>query len=62
MTDRGIIINLAPTGMIPTRAMTPHAPLTVDEIVEDVSRCVELGANVVHLHARDDEGRPTWRK
>ncbi len=62
MSDAGIIINLAPTGMIPTRAMTPHVPLTVDEIVRDVCRCVELGANVVHLHARDDDGRPTWRK
>lgn len=57
-----VLINLAPTGMVPTRAMTPHVPLTVDEIVADVDRCVELGVNVVHLHARDDEGRPTWRK
>jgi uncharacterized protein (DUF849 family) len=57
-----VLINLAPTGMIPTRAMTPHVPLTVDEIVADVDRCVGLGVNVVHLHARDDDGRPTWRK
>lgn len=56
------IINLAPTGMVPTRALTPHAPLSVREIVADVARCVPRGANLVHLHARDRQGRPTYRR
>lgn len=56
------LINLAPTGMIPTRAMTPHVPLSVDEIVSDVRRCAEHGVSIVHLHARDEQGEPTWRK
>lgn len=58
----GFILNLAPTGMIPTKAMNPHTPLSVTEIVADARRCVELGANILHLHARDDAGQPTWRK
>lgn len=58
----GFILNLAPTGMLPTRAMTPHVPLSVAEIVADARRCIELGANMLHLHARDDSGRPTYRK
>ena len=57
-----VIINLAPTGIVPTRAMTPHAPHTVREIVADVARCVRRGANLVHLHARDRQGRPTYRR
>jgi 3-keto-5-aminohexanoate cleavage enzyme len=57
-----LLVNLAPTGMVPTRAMSPHVPLTVEEIVADVCRCIRLGVNVVHLHARDQDGRPTWRK
>jgi len=57
-----LVINLTPTGMVPTREMTSHVPLTVDEIVADVDRCARLGANMVHLHARDDEGQPTYRK
>lgn len=57
-----LIINLAPTGMVSTRAMTPHAPCTVREIVADVARCVRRGANLVHLHARDRQGRPTYRR
>ena len=31
-----IIVNLAPTGMIPTKKMTPHVPVSVDEIVKDI--------------------------
>lgn len=48
--------------MIPTREMTPHVPLSVAEIVEDVHRAVETGITMVHLHARDETtGEPTYR-
>jgi len=57
-----LIINFAPTGMIPTRDMTPYVPLTVGEIVEDVHEAVDLGITMVHLHARDEQtGDPTYR-
>lgn len=62
MTTAGMVVNLAPTGMVPTRADSPHVPLSVDEIVRDVVDCLSAGVNVVHLHARDDAGRPTWRR
>ena len=58
----GVIINLAPTGMIPTKDMTPHVPVTPREIIEDALTCAAEGANYVHLHARDESGRPTYRK
>ena len=58
-----LIVNFTPTGMIPTKKMTPHAPITVAEIVEDVHRAVELGITMVHLHARDESaGEPTYHK
>jgi len=50
-----LIINFTPTGMLPTREMTPHVPLTVTEIVEDVHRAFEIGITMVHLHARDPQ-------
>ena len=53
-------IVLAPTGMVPTRAMTPHVPLTPAEIARDVAACAQIGISVVHLHARDEHGEPTW--
>lgn len=57
-----LIINFTPTGMIPTKTMTPHVPITVSEIVEDVHEACEIGITMVHLHARDGEsGTPTFR-
>ena len=56
-----VIVNFAPTGMIPTRDMTPHVPLSVTEIIEDVHQAVEIGITMVHLHARDEHtGEPTY--
>lgn len=55
-----LIINVCPTGMIPTRASTPHVPLSVDEIVNDAIAVADAGAQMVHLHARDEAtGQPT---
>lgn len=51
-----LIINLACTGVVPTRAMSPHVPIHHGEIVEDVAACLELGVQMVHLHARDRDG------
>ena len=57
-----LIINLTPTGMIPTKEMTPHVPQSPAEIISDVLDCAQLGISMVHLHARDEEGKPTYRK
>ena len=54
-----LIITLAPTGNVPTKAMTPHVPITADEIARDVIACHALGASVAHIHARDEAGQPT---
>lgn len=57
-----VVVNFTPTGMIPTKEMTPHVPVSVSEIVEDVHQAVEVGISMVHLHARDaDSGRPTYK-
>lgn len=57
-----VIVNFTPTGMIPTKQMTPHVPITVAEIIEDVHRAVEIGITMVHLHVRDDHtGEPTYK-
>lgn len=57
-----LIINLALTGMVPTKDQTPHVPITVDEVLRDVERCRALGVSVVHVHAREEDGRPTHHK
>lgn len=57
-----VIVSFAPTGMIPTREMTPHVPVSPGEIVEDVHEAFETGITMVHLHARDTlTGGPTYK-
>lgn len=56
-----VIINFTPTGMIPTKDMTPHVPVLIEEIIEDVYNACQLGITMVHLHARDQQtGTPTY--
>jgi len=62
MTGEPLIINLATTGMVPMKADNPAVPLTPAEIAEDCRRCAAAGVTTVHLHARDAEGRATYRK
>ncbi|AOT70081.1 BKACE family enzyme [Geosporobacter ferrireducens] len=54
-----LIITLAPTGNVPTKAMNPATPVTVEEIVEDIKKCRALGVSIAHIHVRDREGKPT---
>ncbi|SHD78380.1 3-keto-5-aminohexanoate cleavage protein [Schnuerera ultunensis] len=54
-----LIITVALTGNVPTKEMNPHTPITIEEIVDDIIRCREVGASVAHIHVRDEEGKPT---
>jgi 3-keto-5-aminohexanoate cleavage enzyme len=50
-----LIITAAVTGSLPTRAKTPHVPITPAEIVEAGVRCEQAGAAVIHVHARNPQ-------
>lgn len=53
---RPLIINVALTGVIPTRLSSPHVPLSEEEIIADAVAVCDAGAGIVHLHARDGAG------
>ena len=55
-----LIIKAALTGMIPTKKDTPFVPITPKEIARDAYKVCKLGASVLHLHARDKNGLPTY--
>lgn len=57
-----LIINLAPTGMVPTREMNTFVPLTPAAIAADVTACVKLGVSMAHIHAREEDMSPTYKK
>lgn len=54
-----LIITVALTGNVPTKAMNPHVPMTPEEIARDVRQCADAGAVLFHVHARDNNQRPT---
>ncbi len=54
-----VIVTCAVTGSIHTPSMSPHLPVTPEEIADEAVAAAEAGAAIVHLHARDPEtGRP----
>ncbi len=58
---RKVIITCAVTGSIHTPSMSPHLPLTPDQIAAQAIEAAEAGAAILHLHARDPvDGRPAF--
>lgn len=53
-----LIINFAPNGMVPTKAQSAHVPVSASEIVDDILACADLGATMVHVHARNADATP----
>lgn len=59
-SKRKVIITCAVTGAIHTPSMSPHLPVTADEIADAAIAAAEAGAAILHLHARDPkDGKPT---
>jgi uncharacterized protein (DUF849 family) len=57
-----VIITCAPTGGIHTPTMSPHLPVTPEEIAQASIEAAEAGAAIIHLHARNPEtGQPDPR-
>lgn len=56
---RKVIVTCAVTGAIHTPSMSPHLPITPDQIVAEAVAAAEAGAAILHLHARNPEtGKP----
>ena len=58
---RKVIITCAVTGSVHTPSMSPHLPITPDQIAEQAIEAAAAGAAILHLHARDpSDGRPSF--
>lgn len=53
------IISVAITGSLPSKEHNPAVPITVQEQIESTHEAFEAGASLVHIHVRDDAGRPS---
>lgn len=54
------VVTCALTGVLADRSQCPGIPYTPAEIGEEARRAYEAGAAVVHIHARNDDGSPTF--
>ena len=60
MGSRKVIITCAVTGSIHTPSMSPHLPVTPEQIADNAVAAANAGASILHLHARaPNDGRPT---
>lgn len=60
MGVKKVIVSCALTGAIHTPGMSPHLPVTPDEIAQSAIEAAQAGAAILHLHARDPEtGQPS---
>jgi len=56
---KSVIITCAVTGGIHTPSMSPHLPITPQQIASEAIAASEAGASIIHLHARNaEDGRP----
>jgi uncharacterized protein (DUF849 family) len=54
------VVTCALTGVLAKREQCPHLPYTPEEIGDEAKRAFDAGASVVHIHARNDDGSPTF--
>ena len=62
MAHDKVIISCALTGAVTTKKHCPAIPYTPVEIANEAKRAYDAGASIVHVHARNDDGSPTWSK
>jgi 3-keto-5-aminohexanoate cleavage enzyme len=53
------LITVAPTGAEVSKDEWPALPTTLEELVAEARRCEAAGAGMIHVHIRDDDGRPS---
>ncbi len=56
-----VIITCAITGAETTREKQPNLPITPAEQAIAAAECVKAGASIIHLHVREDDGKPSQR-
>ncbi len=54
------VVTCALTGVLANRRQSPGIPYTPAEIAEEARRVYDAGVSVVHIHARNDDGSPTF--
>src|ERR1043165_6328638 len=56
-----VIITCAITGAETTRDKQPSLPISPHEQAQAAADAVKAGASIIHLHVREDDGKPSQR-
>lgn len=56
-----LIINVCLSGAVPTKDITSFVPISEEEIIENAIEVYDAGARIVHIHAFNKKGSPTWK-
>lgn len=56
---RKVVITAALTGAQQGKDANPNIPIAPGEIIDQAQECLAAGAAIIHIHARDKEGKPT---
>ncbi|MCQ2555299.1 MAG: 3-keto-5-aminohexanoate cleavage protein [Clostridia bacterium] len=59
MKSNKVMITCCLVGGGTTRKQSPYLPLTPEELASDAVKAVKAGASILHIHARDEEGKNT---
>jgi uncharacterized protein (DUF849 family) len=59
-TQDKVVITCAMSGAVTTRAQCEAIPYTVEDYAREAKRAYDAGAAVVHIHAREDDGTPSF--
>lgn len=57
-----LIITACICGAEVTKEHNPAVPYTVEEIQREAKSAYDAGASIIHLHVRNDDGKPTQKK
>jgi len=60
MANDDVILSAALTGAVTSKKHCPAIPYTPVEIAEEAKRAYDAGAAIVHIHARNADGTPSW--
>ncbi|MCK5073194.1 MAG: 3-keto-5-aminohexanoate cleavage protein [Bacteriovoracaceae bacterium] len=62
MAHKPLIITCAIVGAEIMKEDFEHLPVTPDELASSAHEAVKAGASIIHLHVRDENGKPSQRK
>ena len=60
-STESLIINVCLSGNVTNKSINPRVPGSLQEITDNAAQVIEAGASILHIHAYEADGTPSWR-